>query len=67
MHQSALAGRIYGNEFVVLITDGAQNETCSYTPRCKDAAMCTSLLVSEATTASDAQTHYTGSYGHSKR
>jgi len=47
MHQSALAGRIYGNEFVVLITDGAQSEACSYAPRCKDATMCTSLLLSE--------------------
>ena len=47
MHQSALEGRIYGNEFVVLITDGAQSEPCSYAARCKDAASCTALLVSE--------------------
>jgi hypothetical protein len=47
MHQSALEGRIYGNEFVVLITDGAQSEACSYAARCQDAAMCTSLLVDE--------------------
>ena len=47
MHKSALAGQIFGNEFVVLITDGAQSEQCSYAPRCMDAASCTKLLVDE--------------------
>jgi hypothetical protein len=47
MHASALAGKIYGNEFVVLITDGAQSEQCSFAPRCSDAASCTDLLLKE--------------------
>jgi hypothetical protein len=47
LHASAVEGRIFGNEFVVLITDGAQSEMCSYAPRCKDAASCTNLLVNE--------------------
>lgn len=47
MHASALAGKIFGNEFVVLITDGAQSEQCSYAPRCSDGASCTDLLIKE--------------------
>ncbi|HEY2732859.1 MAG TPA: vWA domain-containing protein, partial [Polyangiales bacterium] len=45
MHQAALQGAIVGNQFVVLITDGAQSEMCSDPPRCSDAASCTDLLV----------------------
>jgi hypothetical protein len=47
LHQSALEGRITGNEFAVLITDGAQSEMCSNPPRCADAASCVDLLVNE--------------------
>jgi hypothetical protein len=47
LHQSALAGRITGNEFAVLITDGAQSEMCNNPPRCADAASCVELLVNE--------------------
>jgi hypothetical protein len=47
LHTAALNGTIFGNQFVVLITDGAQSEMCSYAPRCTDAASCTSLLVNE--------------------
>ncbi len=46
LHESALAGSIFGNEFVVLITDGAQSEMCSDPGVCDDAASCTDLLVS---------------------
>jgi hypothetical protein len=45
MHEAALAGRIAGNRFVVLITDGAQSEMCSNPPRCEGADACTELLV----------------------
>ncbi|HEX2679022.1 MAG TPA: vWA domain-containing protein [Polyangiales bacterium] len=45
MHQQALAGAIFGNEFVVLLTDGQQSEQCSDTSRCTGAAECTDLLV----------------------
>lgn len=41
MHKAALDAKIYGIEFVVLITDGAQSEQCPYTPRC------TNLLVDD--------------------
>jgi Mg-chelatase subunit ChlD len=47
MHASALAGKIYGNEFVVLITDGAQSEQCSFAPRCSSATSCTDVLINE--------------------
>jgi hypothetical protein len=47
LHASALAGRITGNGFVVLITDGAQSEECSNPPTCMDAASCTDLLADE--------------------
>jgi hypothetical protein len=47
MHASALAGKIVGNEFVVLITDGAQSEQCSDPSRCSDAASCTDLLIKQ--------------------
>jgi hypothetical protein len=47
LHELALDGRITGNEFVVLITDGEQSEQCSYAPRCGDAQSCYDLLVDE--------------------
>lgn len=47
LHESALAGRISGNEFVVLITDGAQSEECSNPPTCADASSCTDLLADQ--------------------
>jgi hypothetical protein len=45
LHELALAGKITGNEFVVLITDGEESEQCSYAPRCADAQSCYRLLV----------------------
>lgn len=47
VHNSALAGIIHGNKFVVVITDGAQSEMCSNPPECADAASCTALLVDQ--------------------
>ncbi|MDD9944897.1 MAG: VWA domain-containing protein [Myxococcales bacterium] len=47
LHQAALAGKIAGNGFVVLITDGAQSEMCSNPPMCEDADSCTSLLINK--------------------
>jgi hypothetical protein len=47
MHELALAGKIVGNEFVVLITDGAQSEMCANPPACTDAASCVDLLVNQ--------------------
>ena len=47
LHTSALAGRITGSEFVVLITDGAQSEECSNPPSCADAASCTDVLADQ--------------------
>jgi Mg-chelatase subunit ChlD len=46
LHEAALAGDIYGPEYVVLLTDGQQSDECSST-RCADAASCTALLVDE--------------------
>jgi hypothetical protein len=46
LHEAALAGDIYGPEYVVLLTDGQQSDECSST-RCADAAACTALLVDE--------------------
>jgi len=45
IHDLALAGRISGNKFVVLITDGKQSDSCSDPPRCASAEQCTELLV----------------------
>ncbi len=45
MHQQALSGAIFGNEFVVLLTDGQQSEQCSNPPSCTGAKACTDLLV----------------------
>jgi hypothetical protein len=47
MHELALAGKITGNEFIVLITDGAQSEMCANPPACTDAASCVDLLVNQ--------------------
>jgi hypothetical protein len=47
MHEQALAGRLTGHKFVVLLTDGEQSDRCSDAARCADAAACTDLLVSE--------------------
>jgi hypothetical protein len=47
MHEAALDGRISGNEFVVLITDGEQSEQCSDEALCEGAEACTKLLVEE--------------------
>jgi hypothetical protein len=45
LHQLALDGKIHGNEFVVLLTDGEQSEPCSDPPRCSDQSECTQLLI----------------------
>lgn len=47
MHDAALAGRIFGNEFVVLITDGQQSEPCGDPAVCTGAEACTDYLVDE--------------------
>jgi hypothetical protein len=47
MHEQALAGAIYGNQYVVLITDGQQSEQCGNTGSCTDAKSCTDYLVTQ--------------------
>jgi Mg-chelatase subunit ChlD len=47
LHAAALAGAITGNQFVVLITDGAQSAACSNPPSCVDAVSCTDLLADQ--------------------
>jgi Mg-chelatase subunit ChlD len=47
MHESALAGKITGNEFVVLITDGQQSEQCGEPGFCTGAQECTDYLIDE--------------------
>ncbi len=47
MHQSALSGAIFGNEFVVLITDGQQSEECSDPTVCTTAKACTDYLINQ--------------------
>jgi hypothetical protein len=47
LHTEAVAGRITGRRFVVLITDGEQSESCSNPTRCEGQAECTRLLVDE--------------------
>jgi Mg-chelatase subunit ChlD len=47
MHELALAGKIFGNEFIVLITDGAQSTMCANPPTCADAASCVDLLLNQ--------------------
>jgi hypothetical protein len=47
MHEQALAGKLAGHRFVVLLTDGEQSDQCSDTTRCDGASACTQLLVSE--------------------
>jgi hypothetical protein len=50
LHEEALAGRITGARFVVLITDGEQSEACSEPPRCDDKNACTEMLVDDEVT-----------------
>jgi hypothetical protein len=47
LHGAALEGRLRGNKFVVLLTDGEQSEMCSDTARCNGAQQCTALIESE--------------------
>lgn len=47
LHSQALAGKIHGSKYVVLITDGEQSNACTDTTRCKNAEDCTNLLVEE--------------------
>ena len=47
MHAQALAGRLAGHRFVVLLTDGEQSDQCSDATRCDGASACTQLLVRE--------------------
>lgn len=47
LHDAALAGRLRGERFVVLLTDGEQSEACVDTERCDSAQSCTDLLVDE--------------------
>lgn len=47
LHELALAGKIHGKEFVVLLTDGEQSEPCSDPPLCTDQATCTKLLIDD--------------------
>jgi hypothetical protein len=45
MHDAALGGAITGNQYVVLITDGQQSESCSDPTLCSGADACTSYLL----------------------
>jgi hypothetical protein len=45
LHEQALAGKIRGERFVVLLTDGEQSASCSDSERCNGAVDCTKLLV----------------------
>jgi hypothetical protein len=47
LHQLALDGKITGNSFVVLLTDGQQSEPCSDPGLCSSAAECTQVLVDQ--------------------
>jgi hypothetical protein len=47
LHEAALNGRVTGDSFVVLLTDGEQSEECVDPRRCSDAQSCTDLLVNE--------------------
>jgi hypothetical protein len=47
LHQAALDGRVRGQSFVVLLTDGEQSESCVDLSRCSSAQSCTDLLVDE--------------------
>jgi hypothetical protein len=47
LHEAALAGRVRGESFVVLLTDGEQSEACVDLERCSSAQSCTDLLVDD--------------------
>jgi hypothetical protein len=47
LHEQALAGRIHGRQFVVLLTDGQQSDACSDPDHCAGQQACTELLVSQ--------------------
>lgn len=47
LHEAALDGRISGQSFVVLLTDGEQSDECFDPERCTNKATCTDLLVNE--------------------
>ncbi len=45
LHDLALAGKIHGKQFVVLLTDGQQSDACSDPQLCSGQQACTDLLV----------------------
>jgi hypothetical protein len=45
LHELALAGTIHGKQFVVLLTDGQESDTCSDPTQCSGQQSCTDLLV----------------------
>jgi hypothetical protein len=47
LHDAALQGRVSGDSFVVLLTDGEQSDECNDPMRCADAQSCTELLVND--------------------
>jgi len=68
LHTLALQNTLLGNDFVVLLTDGAQSEQCGDAARCTTAAECTTLLTDEevpraASPGSDIRTFVIGAPG----
>jgi len=47
LHDAALDGRVSGDSFVVLLTDGEQSDDCYDAQRCSDAESCTDVLLKE--------------------
>lgn len=47
VYDEAVAGRLAGRNFVVVLTDGDQSESCSDPARCKGQHACTRLLVED--------------------
>ncbi|HKP62707.1 MAG TPA: VWA domain-containing protein, partial [Polyangiales bacterium] len=68
LHGLALSNTLLGNDFVVLLTDGAQSEQCGDPDRCSTAAECTDLLTKmeaarAASPGSDIRTFVIGAPG----
>jgi hypothetical protein len=68
LHTLALQGTLLGNDFVVLLTDGAQSEQCGDESRCTTAEECTNLLTDQeaaraASPGSDIRTFVIGAPG----